>query len=201
MEAHSLGLNPNHIHIYSASWGPEDDGKTVDGPARLAEEAFFRGVSQVSVCFLGPAELPRPPVLSQPSRCELSPGPSPGSGSVGFSGSSCTAALSQGPSCSGYSSLQSRPVLCALKAHTKRGSTSLEPRWALPGSAPLTSPLPPPVLPHCPQLSAQPQHSRGAILCCILPGIPHMETWARCWQIPTQRQLCPTHCEQSHGTQ
>lgn len=57
VEAHSLGLNPNHIHIYSASWGPEDDGKTVDGPARLAEEAFFRGVSQVSVSFLGPAEL------------------------------------------------------------------------------------------------------------------------------------------------
>ncbi|XP_064311982.1 furin [Phalacrocorax carbo] len=46
VEAHSLGLNPNHIHIYSASWGPEDDGKTVDGPARLAEEAFLRGVSQ-----------------------------------------------------------------------------------------------------------------------------------------------------------
>lgn len=47
VEARSLGLNPNHIHIYSASWGPEDDGKTVDGPARLAEEAFFRGVNQV----------------------------------------------------------------------------------------------------------------------------------------------------------
>ncbi|KAM9311380.1 furin [Gastrophryne carolinensis] len=46
VEARSLGLNTNHIHIYSASWGPEDDGKTVDGPAHLAEEAFFRGVSQ-----------------------------------------------------------------------------------------------------------------------------------------------------------
>ncbi|XP_040270045.1 furin [Bufo bufo] len=46
VEARSLGLNPNHIHIYSASWGPEDDGKTVDGPAHLAEEAFFRGVNQ-----------------------------------------------------------------------------------------------------------------------------------------------------------
>ncbi|XP_030045509.1 furin [Microcaecilia unicolor] len=46
VEARSLGLNPNHIHIYSASWGPEDDGKTVDGPARLAEEAFIRGVNQ-----------------------------------------------------------------------------------------------------------------------------------------------------------
>lgn len=48
VEAQSLGLSPNHIHIYSASWGPEDDGKTVDGPAHLAEEAFYRGVSQVS---------------------------------------------------------------------------------------------------------------------------------------------------------
>lgn len=47
VEARSLGLNPDHIHIYSASWGPEDDGKTVDGPAHLAEEAFHRGVSQV----------------------------------------------------------------------------------------------------------------------------------------------------------
>ncbi|XP_070619644.1 furin isoform X2 [Erythrolamprus reginae] len=46
VEARSLGLNPDHIHIYSASWGPEDDGKTVDGPAHLAEEAFRRGVSQ-----------------------------------------------------------------------------------------------------------------------------------------------------------
>ncbi|XP_068131366.1 furin [Hyperolius riggenbachi] len=46
VEARSLGLNFNHIQIYSASWGPEDDGKTVDGPARLAEEAFFRGVNQ-----------------------------------------------------------------------------------------------------------------------------------------------------------
>ena len=28
VEARSLSLNPNHIDIYSASWGPEDDGKT-----------------------------------------------------------------------------------------------------------------------------------------------------------------------------
>ena len=32
VEARALSLNPNHIDIYSASWGPEDDGKTVDGP-------------------------------------------------------------------------------------------------------------------------------------------------------------------------
>lgn len=32
VEAKALGLNPDHIDIYSASWGPEDDGSTVDGP-------------------------------------------------------------------------------------------------------------------------------------------------------------------------
>ena len=26
VEAKALGLNPHHIDIYSASWGPEDDG-------------------------------------------------------------------------------------------------------------------------------------------------------------------------------
>ncbi|XP_058854984.1 furin-1-like isoform X1 [Acipenser ruthenus] len=46
VEAQSLSFNPNHIHIYSASWGPEDDGKTVDGPAKLAKEAFEHGVSE-----------------------------------------------------------------------------------------------------------------------------------------------------------
>ena len=27
------------------SWGPDDDGKTVDGPGRLAARAFVQGVS------------------------------------------------------------------------------------------------------------------------------------------------------------
>lgn len=49
VEAHSLSLNPQHIDIYSASWGPEDDGKTVDGPAKLAKEAFLHGVTKVCV--------------------------------------------------------------------------------------------------------------------------------------------------------
>ncbi|OPJ86620.1 proprotein convertase subtilisin/kexin type 4 [Patagioenas fasciata monilis] len=46
VEAQSLSLRPQHIHIYSASWGPTDDGKTVDGPGVLAAEAFHRGVTQ-----------------------------------------------------------------------------------------------------------------------------------------------------------
>ena len=44
VEARALSLNPNYIDIYSASWGPEDDGKTVDGPGPLAKRAFLNGV-------------------------------------------------------------------------------------------------------------------------------------------------------------
>lgn len=47
VEARALGLNINHIDIYSASWGPEDDGKTVDGPGPLARRAFIYGVTSV----------------------------------------------------------------------------------------------------------------------------------------------------------
>ncbi|XP_025204350.1 furin-like protease 1, isoforms 1/1-X/2 isoform X1 [Melanaphis sacchari] len=46
VEARSLSLNPQHIHIYSASWGPDDDGKTVDGPGELATRAFLEGISK-----------------------------------------------------------------------------------------------------------------------------------------------------------
>merc|ERR1719266_3208575 len=46
VEARAIGLNPNHIDIYSASWGPEDDGKTVDGPGPLARKAFVNGITR-----------------------------------------------------------------------------------------------------------------------------------------------------------
>ena len=49
VEASSLSLNPQHIDLYSSSWGPDDDGRTVDGPARLAKKAFSDGVQKVSV--------------------------------------------------------------------------------------------------------------------------------------------------------
>lgn len=55
VEARALSLNPDHIDIYSASWGPEDDGKTVDGPGPLAKRAFINGIMKVihefSCCF------------------------------------------------------------------------------------------------------------------------------------------------------
>lgn len=46
VEAQSLGLKPQHIDIYSASWGPDDDGKTVDGPGEMATKAFIDGVTK-----------------------------------------------------------------------------------------------------------------------------------------------------------
>ncbi|VDD75397.1 unnamed protein product [Mesocestoides corti] len=44
MESRSLGHNLQHIDVYSASWGPEDDGRTVDGPGKLARMAFRNGI-------------------------------------------------------------------------------------------------------------------------------------------------------------
>ena len=47
VEARALSLNPQHIDIYSASWGPDDNGQVVDGPATLARAAFIQGVVKV----------------------------------------------------------------------------------------------------------------------------------------------------------
>lgn len=49
IEGTALGHAQDLVDIYSASWGPNDDGKTVDGPGRLAQEALIRGVTQVII--------------------------------------------------------------------------------------------------------------------------------------------------------
>jgi hypothetical protein len=36
------------VDIFSASWGPNDDGRTVEGPGRLALTAFMNGVTKVA---------------------------------------------------------------------------------------------------------------------------------------------------------
>ncbi|CAN9506834.1 unnamed protein product [Ophioblennius macclurei] len=46
VEAKSLGIRPDYIHIYSASWGPKDDGMTVDGPGPLTKKAFEQGIAK-----------------------------------------------------------------------------------------------------------------------------------------------------------
>lgn len=52
IEANSMGHEPDLIDIYSASWGPTDDGKTVDGPRNATMRAIVRGVNEVSLFFL-----------------------------------------------------------------------------------------------------------------------------------------------------
>ncbi|GBP13444.1 Neuroendocrine convertase 2 [Eumeta japonica] len=47
IEANSMGHEPHKIHIYSASWGPTDDGRTVDGPRNATMRAIVRGVNEV----------------------------------------------------------------------------------------------------------------------------------------------------------
>jgi furin len=44
LEAEALTFNLNYIDIFSASWGPLDDGKTVDGPGVLSRKAFKNGI-------------------------------------------------------------------------------------------------------------------------------------------------------------
>lgn len=47
IEANSMSHEPNIIDIYSASWGPTDDGKTVDGPRHTTMKAIVNGINEV----------------------------------------------------------------------------------------------------------------------------------------------------------
>jgi len=47
LEAEALQFNIQHVDIYSASWGPNDDGRTVEGPGTLAERAIANGIKNV----------------------------------------------------------------------------------------------------------------------------------------------------------
>jgi len=46
IEANSMGHMPQIIDIYSASWGPTDDGRTVDGPRNATMRAIVKGVNE-----------------------------------------------------------------------------------------------------------------------------------------------------------
>ncbi|KAK7866825.1 hypothetical protein R5R35_005255 [Gryllus longicercus] len=46
VEGTALGYAHKLVDIYSASWGPNDDGKTVEGPGTLALEALERGIRE-----------------------------------------------------------------------------------------------------------------------------------------------------------
>lgn len=47
VEARSLSFRPQYIDIYLASWGPEDDGATLEGPGPLTLLALQNGVKAV----------------------------------------------------------------------------------------------------------------------------------------------------------
>ena len=47
LEGDAIAFNHKYIDIYSASWGPNDDGKTVEGPGELAKRAFLKGITEV----------------------------------------------------------------------------------------------------------------------------------------------------------
>ncbi|GBP21767.1 Neuroendocrine convertase 1 [Eumeta japonica] len=46
VEGEALGYAWDKVDIYSASWGPNDDGRTVEGPGRLAAAAILRGITK-----------------------------------------------------------------------------------------------------------------------------------------------------------
>lgn len=41
-------LTWNRVDIFTASWGPSDDGKTVEAPGHLAQAALLKGVTKVN---------------------------------------------------------------------------------------------------------------------------------------------------------
>ena len=42
----ALSYALDKVDIVSSSWGPSDDGATVEGPGKLASEALFKGATQ-----------------------------------------------------------------------------------------------------------------------------------------------------------
>eukprot|EP01135_Chromosphaera_perkinsii_P008187 Nk52_evm9s1178 gene=Nk52_evmTU9s1178 len=46
MESNAFSYGIDSVDIYSSSWGPNDDGKTVEGPLKLAQQALRYGVQK-----------------------------------------------------------------------------------------------------------------------------------------------------------
>jgi hypothetical protein len=50
LEGEALSFARGHVDIYSASWGPTDDGTKMQGPGHYAQRALKRGVKEVCIC-------------------------------------------------------------------------------------------------------------------------------------------------------
>ena len=44
-------VNPSKVDIFSNSWGPTDNGRTIRGPGKLAREAFKLGAEKARTIF------------------------------------------------------------------------------------------------------------------------------------------------------
>ena len=47
MEGQALNFGLKNVHVYSASWGPTDNGYTLEGPGYMASSALKKGVTEV----------------------------------------------------------------------------------------------------------------------------------------------------------
>ncbi len=51
-EASALGYKKNYIQVYSNSWGPNDNGFTVEKPGILLEKTLENAVKNVNYMFI-----------------------------------------------------------------------------------------------------------------------------------------------------
>lgn len=67
VEARSLSFRPHYVDVYLSTWGPEDDGATLERPGPLTQLALQNGVKTVSerekkkvisACLLRPVSKP-----------------------------------------------------------------------------------------------------------------------------------------------
>jgi hypothetical protein len=47
LEAKALQFKSDIVDVYSASWGPRDDGRTMESPGRATQRAIETGVREV----------------------------------------------------------------------------------------------------------------------------------------------------------
>ena len=53
LEAEALAFNRAYVDIYSISWGPFDDGRTMEAPGLFAAKALKDGVRKVLRRYVG----------------------------------------------------------------------------------------------------------------------------------------------------
>ena len=47
LEGEALSFARGHVDVYSASWGPTDDGTKMQGPGHFAQKSLLDGINKV----------------------------------------------------------------------------------------------------------------------------------------------------------